>query len=72
MPVSNPFQDFADRHYEYFGGRVHFGFLARAAKKFGVSRCDEVVSTMKQFQKNLEREKRINYFTATIHSKNKK
>ncbi len=70
MPVHNQFQDFADRHYEWFGGREHFGYLVRMARKFGIARCDEFISMMKHETK-IANENRVKYFHACLHGKPK-
>ncbi|MBI3685237.1 hypothetical protein HY250_02425 [Candidatus Azambacteria bacterium] len=67
MAVHNEFQDFADRHYQWLGGRKHFGYLVKMAKKFGVSRCDEIISMMKH-EKELKKESRIKYFNACFRT----
>jgi len=69
--IHNQFQDFADRHYEYFGGRQHFSFLIKAAQKFSINRCDEIISTMKQFKKDLKTPDRIKYFTSVLYKTEK-
>ncbi len=67
MGVHNVYQDFADRHYKYFGGQKHFGFLVRVAKKFGISYCDQVIADMKQFGRVIKKSGRIKYFTTVIY-----
>lgn len=70
MPVHNQYQDFADRHYEWFGGRQHFGYLVRMANKYGVSRCDELISMIKHEVK-INSEDRIKYFNTCLQDKQK-
>lgn len=47
MTVFSFESDFADRHYKWFGGRKHFGYLIKMAKMYGVQRCEEIISSMK-------------------------
>lgn len=67
--VNNKHQDFADRYYAWFGGRVHFGFLAMAAKKYGIGRCEEIISSMKHDGVVIAAEDRIKYFTSSLSGK---
>ena len=67
MGVNTIEQDFADRHIKYFG-KQHFGFLTKVAKKYGVGRCDSLVSEMKH-EKDLPVEVRIRWFTKVINVK---
>ena len=46
--VHNFEQDFADRHYKWFGGRKNFGYLVKMAKEYGVSRCEQIIGEMKR------------------------
>lgn len=70
MGIYNPYQDFADRHYKYFGDRKHFSFLVKTAKKFGISYCDQIIGTMRQLKKIIKKADRIKYFTTVIYKNN--
>ena len=67
MSVTSREQDFADRHYMWFGGRKHFGFLTKMAQKYGVWACDRLVSEMKHDQEEpIPEDVRIKWFTKVI------
>ena len=65
--INNIEQDFADRYIEYFGGRKHFGFLTRACKKYGLGRCEEIISAMKDSKNKINN--KIAYFNKVINVK---
>ena len=65
-------QDFADRHYKWFGGRQHFAYLVKMAKKYGVMRCDQIIAEMKQelgWENDKPRIDRIKYFNAVLQKR---
>ena len=70
MGVNNQEQDFADRHYKYFGGRQHFSFLTKMAQKHGVSKLDIIISEMKHEGGALKIpiEARIRWFTKVLNA----
>ena len=77
MGVYSIESDFADRYYLYFGGRKHFGYLVKMAQKYGVPRCEQIISEMKNdltltgetADYKLPPESRIRWFHKVITSK---
>ena len=77
MTVFSIESDFADRYYKWFGGRQHFGYLIKMAKMYGVQRCEEIISRMKNdytadgrtAEDKLPISERVKWFNKIINSK---